>query len=119
MHTNASGYCYRHDYILAVTLRNDTSKTLRDWNISLEVPIAIVDEKYGHEHHRTYRRTSDDAHRVLYPGDEETFEISYRVDDDIYKRKFDIFPQVVRAKAYAHGELVGECTKHVEEIQEF
>lgn len=118
-HIDETGYCFRHDYELVVVLRNTTTQTLREWHIDVRLPRVLQDSSASPRDVVSPRRASDDAHRILYPDDEEKLLLPYTVDDEVYDRRSEVFQQHIRARAFVAGKLVGECDETVENMQNF
>jgi hypothetical protein len=118
-HLNESGYCFRHDYELTVTLHNATTKNLREWHIDVQLPEILIDPKANPKATITRRLTSDQTNRILYPDDKEPFAISYTMNDAIYDNRSVLFPRHIRARAFVAGQLIDEHHEIVENMQNF
>jgi len=120
----------RHDYRLAVTLRNVGGKPITEWNVDVKFPTRLLESpasfssrvpERSNEEQTLLRATQDTLGRVIYPEDPApVMAVDYYIDPDMYDREEHwLLDRTVTATAYVHGELAGNAELFVRDIQKF
>jgi hypothetical protein len=111
-----SGTCVRHDYELAVIVRNLGNSRLTDYHVDLDFPTRVLESPDRHVSYvakrstdtRAFFRASGNATPELFPGDAEpVITLPYYVDDDIfwnhYRSEGHTFAEAVRVTLHRTG----------------
>lgn len=119
----------RHDYKLRVTLKNAGTRPIIEWHVDVEIPTVLLERAQNlalrvaerSDHERTFLRATQANHRgPIYPGDTQlVMAIDYRIDNEIYTNRGDLFERSVMANAYVHGELAAAAKRSVRDLQVF
>lgn len=116
-----------HEYNLNVTIENTGTRIITDWHIDVDIPERIMRTGVSYpavsersNRRRKFLRYISGRHaNQVYPGDKVVISVPYKVDDDIYEDREELFPQHISAWAYVHGELVGSAQKPLRDLQCF
>jgi hypothetical protein len=87
-----SGYCFRHDYELCITVRNLGNERLSGYHLDVEFPTEPLERPEAHREYaasrssrkRAFFRMSGASAPELFPGDGATLLIPYFVDHAIF-----------------------------------
>ncbi|WP_437545669.1 toll/interleukin-1 receptor domain-containing protein [Sorangium sp. So ce367] len=116
-----------HWYTLKVNLKNLGRKRLDDWEIEVTFPTPLLDgtvhamrvAERSNAHQTLFRHSSTTGLQPIRPADHFSFEFGYHIDDRIYSRRDELFPQLVKARALVNGEVVAEVERPLRELQCF
>lgn len=119
----------RHDYKLQVTLKNSGTRPITEWHVDVEIPTVLLEHVQNlalrvaerSDRERAFlRATQANHHGPIYPGDTQlVMAIDYRVNNEIYMNRGDLFERSVMAKAYIRGDLAAAAEKPVRDLQVF
>jgi hypothetical protein len=112
LHYNSTGHCYRHDYKMAVILRNLGNERLSGYHVDVDFPASPLEGSEAHPAYvrdrstrtRKFFRVSGTCAPEIFPGDESPLLIlPYYIDDDLYWKKSDLYAEPVRVTLYQTG----------------
>ena len=118
----------RHDYELIVTVRNQGTEPLVDYHVDVEIPRPLLEHPESHVKLVADRSTSTlclirapyDPRLEVYPGDsKKVLVIPYRIDDELFRNRGDLFNEEVHATLYRKGFVPLAVKKAVGELQCF
>jgi serine/threonine protein kinase len=117
-----------HQYELVASIRNDGRKRLDDWELEIELPTPLLEPgitvgirvpERSDAVRTLFRAGSHNQAKALRVGDRQEVRIAYRMDQTLYARKDELFPQVVSVRAFVNGELSADIRRTVEQMQAF
>ena len=118
----------RHDYLLLVKLTNKGTKPISEWHVDVQFPTPLLEpqrrllevpERNDSSH--TFLRSTQITHPgLIYPGDTKVvMGIDYRIDNDLYTSRGDLFDHLITATAYVDGMVAASVKTPVREFQKF
>ncbi len=116
-----------HHYRLVVILSNTGTKRFDDWEVEVVFPTLLLEPGVIVGIKDNARSDASDSFFVasrramgpIRPGDRKEVTIGYRVDDDIYFNRPEVFERMATARALVDGEIVAEVRRSVSELQQF
>jgi hypothetical protein len=118
----------RHDYELLVRMTNKGTKPISDWHVDVECPtrllepqVRLLEVRERSDANRTFLRSTKETHQgVIYPGDTKlVMSLDYRIDDELYRSRGNLFDQLITATAYMGGTVAARTQRPVRELQNF
>jgi serine/threonine protein kinase len=117
-----------HHYEMSVWLENTIKVSIEKWHVDLCLPRSLLNaptnyarlvEEQSDENNAVLRATADSAQGTLYPRDRRcVLKVEYHVDQEMYRRRHELFVLPIIARAFALGEE-SELRRTVEEFQNF
>jgi hypothetical protein len=115
----------QHDYQLQVRVKNDGTRTIRDWHVDVEVPEGlrqphvIISAERRDRNTQTHFLVRFSEGPILYPGDERTFTIPYMMNDQRLHQGDELLQQLFRATLFVEDELVDRHEASAEKLTNF
>jgi hypothetical protein len=115
-----------HEYALLVRLKNTGTRRIGAWHLEVEMPTLLLVEPMNRHllipsrsnAQRTLFRMSD-REGPIFPGDAKLIELAYRMNEELYRRKPELFPELIKATAYVEGQVAEEIKRPVADMQQF
>lgn len=116
----------RHDYRLAVYVRNTGKGLLRDYYLELVMPTAVLTNQNVGVHDRSndestlIRRVAQDPRDNVYPGDRHLLiALPYFMDNTLHYGRGDVLSKPVRVRLFVHDAPVAQVEYTFREFQNF